>query len=79
MATTLISPGPVFTMVVNIIYALAGRLCNYTVYTSGGTIEVSNDLTNWQAMTLDANKNFTSSAAYARSTGAGSLIVGKSN
>lgn len=74
----LISLGVVKAMTQNTVYALPAQLCNYTVITSGGTIAVSLDGITYQNITLDANKNFVTSAPFAKSTGAASQIVGKS-
>jgi hypothetical protein len=77
MSTVLISLGKAETMVQNQVYALPNRLCNYTVITSGGTIQVSLDNSTWQSITLDSNKNFITSAPYVKSINAGSQIIGK--
>lgn len=79
MAAELIGLGVVKTMTQNTIYALPARLCNFTVYTAAGTVQVSNDQTNWQSMTLDSNKNFTSAAAFAKSINDSSVIIAKCN
>ena len=75
---TAITAGPVFDMVAGTIYALPARLCNWTVITSGGTIAVSLDGTTFQNITLDANKNFITSAPFIKVTGAAAQIVGRS-
>jgi hypothetical protein len=75
--TELITIGTVVTMVASTVYALPAHLCNFTVITSGGTVAVSLDGSTWQTITLDANKNFMSSAPFVRVTGASALIVAK--
>ncbi len=72
-----INLGLVLAMDEDTVYAMPAQLCNFTVITSGGTIEVSLDDSTWQAITLDTNKNFTSSAPYVRCTGDDALIIGK--
>lgn len=60
-------------------YALPPRIVEITVILPGGaSIEVSLDGTIWQAMTLDSNKNFITSAAFIRSVAHDSFIVAKS-
>lgn len=78
MAQELISLGSVMAMTAGVSYATPARLCNFTVITSGGTISVSLDESTWQAITLDANVNFVSSAPFVRVTGAAAQIIGKS-
>ena len=78
MAQTAIQAGVVQSMVDGTIYALPPRLCNYTVITSGGTISVSLDESTFQTITLDANKNFITSAPFVKVTGAAALIIGRS-
>jgi len=73
----LINLGVVKTLVQDDVYATPAQLCNFTVITAGGTIEVSLDESTWQAITLDANKNFTSSAPYIRSINDDALIIAK--
>lgn len=75
--TELISVGVVKSMTAATVYALPGRLCLYTVITSGGTIAVSLDGNTFQTITLDSNKNFVTAAPLIKVTGAGADIVGK--
>jgi DeoR/GlpR family transcriptional regulator of sugar metabolism len=73
--TTVVAIGRLETLVQNTVYALPARLCNCTVITSGGTINVSLDNSTYQAITLDSNKNFQTSALFVKSTGADSQIT----
>lgn len=76
MPTEAITIGPPFTLLVNTVYATPPRACVY--FKSGaGTVEVSNDGTNFAAVTPDANGNFTTSAPYMRSTGNSSIVTAR--
>lgn len=77
MAQTAITAGPVFDMEADVVYALPARLCNYTAITAG-TLSVSLDESTFQNITLDANKNFITSAPFIKVTGATAQIVGRS-
>lgn len=79
MATELICAGVVKTMLEDVVYAIPARLCSYTVITAGGTIEVSNDGSTWQAITLDANANFVTSAPFIRVVDDDAQIIGKTS
>ena len=77
MAISSILIGVSLSMVQDVIYALPDRACLFSVYTSGGTIAVSVDGTNYQNITLDSNKNFQTSGLLIKSTGAASVIIAK--
>lgn len=70
-------PGQKTTLIQNQTYQLPGTCTEITVITSGGTIEVSLDGTTWQAMTLDSNKNFKTSAIFIHSINTTSDVVVK--
>lgn len=70
--------GPVHTLATNTVYALPPRACLITVDTTGGAIiSVSLDNSTFIAVTLDANKNFQSSAPFIKSTTAPALLVAR--
>lgn len=73
MAITIMIPsGGPFTMVATVIYALPGR-SNRIHVTGAGAIDVSNDGVTFEAVTVDANKDFVTGARFIRST-AGAMI-----
>ena len=74
---TAISAGLVFEMLEDEVYAMPAPLCNSTVQTAGGTIEVSLDESTWQEITPDSNFNFTTSAPYIRVSDDDALIICK--
>lgn len=55
-----------YTLEEDEVYSLPRLVCLFTAVTAAGTIEVSNDGSNWQAITLDANKNFYTAASFLR-------------
>lgn len=72
-----ITLGRIITLTEDIIYVLPPQVVNVTVITSAGTIEVSLDAITWQEMTLDNNKNFTTSAVFIRSVDGDSDVIAK--
>jgi hypothetical protein len=71
---TLLSAGQTYTLTQNTVYALPAKVVRGSVYTSGGTINVSVDNSHFQAITLDANKEFVTASVFIKSTGADSVV-----
>lgn len=69
----LLTIGPPHTLVQNLTYALPAR--SVDVFVLGSGMEVSNDNSTWQAITLDSNKEFQAFAQFIRSTAVGSIIT----
>lgn len=69
--------GIVAVLAEDVIYSLPPNVVNISVLTTAGTIEVSLDGITWEAMTLDSNNNFTTSAVLIRSTGGDSTVIAK--
>lgn len=72
-----VQPGSSTTLVQDGVYSLPNKVINATVITSSGSIEISLDGNTWQAITLDSNKNFTTSAPFIRSVSGDSTIIAK--
>jgi hypothetical protein len=63
-STGMLNPGQSFTLGEDVIYTLPAKRVRIAVYTVGGTIQTSEDGTNWQDITLDVNKEFTTVAVF---------------
>ncbi len=69
-----LSAGPTYTLETGAVYALPPTVVRIAVQTSGGTITTSVDNVNWQIITLDANDEFVTAAAFIQSANAESLV-----
>lgn len=76
MATELLMVATPKLLTQNIIYAMPARATMVTV-TGAGTVQVSNDGTNFITMTPDTNGNFQTSAMFIRSAGTLSVVTAK--
>ena len=75
--TETLSAGGQYTLVQNTVYALPPVQVRIAVYTSGGTVNVSPDNSNFKAITLDSNNEFVTAGGWIKSTGAGSVVTVK--
>ena len=76
-ATTVVPVGRAFDMEVDVVYALPARACRIHVFTATGVISVGPNGTDWDAITLDTNKEFETGAAFIKSATGESTIVAK--
>lgn len=67
-----LTPG-LHVLAANVVYALWGQKSNRIHVTGAGVVTVSNDGTTFEAVTLDANFEFTTGAGFIRSV-AGATI-----
>lgn len=68
-----LTPG-VHVLTANVQYALSAKSTRIHV-TGAGVVEVSNDGTNWDAVTLDANKEFVTAAVFIHSVAGATISV----
>lgn len=71
---TLLTIGPVHTLVVDVVYALPARRVKVHVQSATGVVETSNDGTTFVTPMTQTNGEFETAAAFIRFTTAGGTV-----